>query len=126
MYDIPNSLKGVVNNVIATMPASVNNGAYSYDTIECAFNKRFQKGLCVDTSFDWTRRDDLRNNTASTSPLTQSDPTGNGYDQNVFPTVPNRQLRRQTASPPGCGRGPSSRSSASLGTVSSCSSAAAS
>ncbi|MDE3153606.1 MAG: TonB-dependent receptor [Acidobacteriota bacterium] len=89
--DIPSSLKGVVNNVIATMPAGVQNGAYNYDTIEFAFNKRFQKGLFVDSSFDYTWRDDLRNNTASTSPLTQSDAIGTGYYQNVFPTVPNRQ-----------------------------------
>ncbi len=46
--DIPSSLKGVVNNVIATMPAAVNNGAYNYDTVEFAFNKRFQKGLFLD------------------------------------------------------------------------------
>ena len=70
---------------------SVNNGAYNYDTIELAFNKRFQQGLFLDTSFDWTRRDDLRNNSASNNPLTQSDPISNGYYQNVYPTVANRQ-----------------------------------
>ncbi len=91
VFDVPNSLKGVVNNVITTMPASVNYGAYNYNTIELAFNKRFQKGLFLDTSFDYTRRDDLRNNTASTSPLTQSDPISNAFYLNVYPTVGNRQ-----------------------------------
>jgi len=92
VFDVPGSLKGVVNNAIATMPSSVNNGAYNYDTIEFAFNKRFRKGLFLDSSVDWTRRDDLRANTSSTSPLTQSDPIATGFYLNAFPTVPNRQV----------------------------------
>jgi hypothetical protein len=100
LLDIPASLVGVVNNVIATMPASVNFGAGNYDTVEFAFNKRFSAGLFLDSSFDWTRRDDLRQNTASTSPLTQFDPipTGsngsgnsNSFYFDVNPAVPNRQ-----------------------------------
>ncbi len=91
VFDIPDSLKGVVNNVIATLPDSVQNGAYNYDTIELAFNKRFSAGLFLDSSFDYTYRDDLRRNTASTSPLTQSDVISTLYYQDVFPTVPNRQ-----------------------------------
>ncbi len=92
VYDIPNSLKGVVNNVISTMPASVNNGAENFDTIEVAFNKRFAKGFFLDSSYDWTRSDALVNNSSSTSPLTQSDPVSTGrYFQNVFPGVSNRQ-----------------------------------
>jgi hypothetical protein len=91
VYDIPNSLKGVTDNVIATMPDAVDNGAYNYDTYEFAFNKRFASGFFLDSSFDYTRRDDLRNNTHSTSPLTQSDPIGTGFYFNVFPDVPNRQ-----------------------------------
>jgi hypothetical protein len=92
VYDIPDSLKGQVQNVIATMPGSVDNGAENFDTIELAFNKRFGSGFFIDTSYDWTRRDALMNNTSSTSPLTQSDPISTGqYYQNVYPTVPNRQ-----------------------------------
>ncbi len=92
VYDIPSSLKGVVDTVIATMPNDVENGAYNYDTFELAFNKRFSQGLFLDSSFDYTRRDDLRTNSNSTSALTQSDPIATGYFQNVYPTVPNRQM----------------------------------
>ena len=91
VFDIPTSLKGVVNDVITNMPAAVNGGAGNYDTIELAFNKRFAQGLFLDTSFDWTRRDDLRNNSASNNPLTQADPISTGYYQNVYPSVANRQ-----------------------------------
>jgi hypothetical protein len=91
VYDIPNSLKGVTDNVIATMPDSVDNGAYNYDTFEMAFNKRFSSGLFLDSSFDYTKRNDLRSNSASSSPLTQSDPIGNNFYYEVFPSVPNRQ-----------------------------------
>jgi outer membrane receptor protein involved in Fe transport len=91
LVDIPSSLKGVVNDVIATMPDSVDNGAYTYDTFELAFNKRFAAGLFLDTSFDYTHRDDLRSRSPSGSPLTQSDVIGTAYYQNVNPDVPNRQ-----------------------------------
>jgi hypothetical protein len=92
LYDIPSSVKGVVDNVIATMPDSVNNGAENFDTIEVAFNKRFGSGFFLDSSYDWTRKDALYRNLNSTSPLTQSDPISTGrYYQNVYPTVPNRQ-----------------------------------
>jgi hypothetical protein len=56
-----------------------------------AFNKRFSSGLFLDSSFDYTKRNDLRNNTHSTSPLTQSDPIGTGFYYEVFPDVSNRQ-----------------------------------
>jgi hypothetical protein len=92
VYDIPDALAGQVDNVIMTRPGSVDNGAANYDTVELAFNKRFAKGLFLDSSFDWTRSDDLRNNSSSNSPLTQSDPISTGYYQNVFPTVSNRQV----------------------------------
>src|SRR6185437_10159391 len=92
VYDIPNSLAGVVQDEITTDPASVNFGAANYDTVEVGFNKRFAQGLFLDTSFDWTRRDDLRTNSSSNRPLTQSDTISTGYYQNVFPTVPNRQV----------------------------------
>jgi hypothetical protein len=92
VYDIPDNLAGVVDNVITTYPDSVDRGAANYDTIEVGFNKRFAQGLFFDTSYDWTRRDDLRNNSSSNSPLTQSDPISTGFYQNVYPTVPNRQV----------------------------------
>ncbi len=93
VYDIPASLKGQVANIITNAPG--NNGAYNYDTIEFAFNKRFSKGLFLDSSFDWTRNDDLRRNSASNSPLTQSDPISTDYFQNVYPTTSNRQTTTQ-------------------------------
>lgn len=92
VFDVPASLRGVVNNVIQNLPASSGGGAANYDTFELAFNKRFSTGLFVDTSFDWTRSDDLRNaNSTSNSPLTQADPIGQTYFENPNPAVSNRQ-----------------------------------
>ncbi len=92
VMDIPSSVAGIQDQIIATMPGSVDGGAENFDTFELAFNKRFGSGFFLDTSYDWTRKDALYNNTNSTSPLTQSDPISTGqYYQNVFPTVPGRQ-----------------------------------
>jgi len=92
VYDIPSSLRGVVRNVIRNLPASVDGGAATYDTLELAANKRFASGLFVDASADWTRANDLRNaNSTSNSPLTQADPIGIAYFENTYPTVGNRQ-----------------------------------
>ncbi|HEY7791772.1 MAG TPA: carboxypeptidase regulatory-like domain-containing protein [Vicinamibacterales bacterium] len=90
VYDIPDALSGVVTNLVATMPAEVDNGAENYDTLDVAFNKRFQQGLFLDSSFDYGWRDELRTTSSSNSP-SNTDPIGTGYFQNVFPTVPNRQ-----------------------------------
>ncbi|MDE3153841.1 MAG: TonB-dependent receptor [Acidobacteriota bacterium] len=91
--DVPSSLKGVIHNVISTMPASVNNGAYNFDTIEVAFNKRFKQGLFLDTSYDWTRSDSLKGpGNYSASSTTQGDAIGNGFFINPYPTVSNRQV----------------------------------
>ncbi len=90
VMDIPSALVGQVANLITNVPGG--QGAYNYDTVEFAFNKRFSAGLFLDSSFDWTRRDDLRRNSASNNPLTQSDPVSTDYFQNVYPTVPNRQV----------------------------------
>jgi hypothetical protein len=86
VFDIPPSLRGVVRNVLTNLPG----GRYDYDTIQLAFNKRFTGGLFLQSSFDYQWRNELRLNTASTSPL-NSDPLNVGYFQNVNPTVPNRQ-----------------------------------
>jgi hypothetical protein len=92
VFDIPASLRGVVANVIQNVPAAGDGGAADYDTVELAFNKRFSSGFFVDTSFDLTRSNDLRNaNGASNSPLTQADPIPSSYFENVFPSVSNRQ-----------------------------------
>ncbi|HEY7789616.1 MAG TPA: carboxypeptidase regulatory-like domain-containing protein, partial [Vicinamibacterales bacterium] len=51
VFDVPPGLAGVVNNIIANVPG---NPTFTYDTAEVAFNKRFSKGLFLDTSFDYT------------------------------------------------------------------------
>jgi hypothetical protein len=90
--DLPASLRGVVNNVIDNLPASVDGGAANYDTVELAFNKRVASSLFVDASVDVTRADDLRSaNGASNSPLTQADPISSSYFENVYPEIGNRQ-----------------------------------
>ncbi len=71
--DIPNSLKGVVNNVIMTIPDSLGGSSWTYDTLEFAFNKRFGAGLFLNTNFDYQWRKDIRNPAASNSNLS-SDP----------------------------------------------------
>jgi Carboxypeptidase regulatory-like domain/TonB dependent receptor-like, beta-barrel len=90
VYDIPTSLVGQVQNVVANIPDSVGGGSGNYDTLQFGFNKRFAYGLFVQSSFDYQWRDELRQNTNSTSPL-NSDPLGINYFQNVFPDVSNRQ-----------------------------------
>ena len=90
VYDIPDSLRGQVRNVVAPIPESVGGGNGDYDTIQLGFNKRFGSGLFIQASYDYQWRDELRQNSASNSPL-NSDPLGVNYYQNVFPEVPNRQ-----------------------------------
>ena len=90
VFDIPNALRGQVQNVVANIPESVGGGDYNYDTMQFAFNKRFSRGLFIQSSFDYQWRDELRQNTASNSPL-NSDPLGINYYQNVYPAVSNRQ-----------------------------------
>ncbi len=92
VYDIPASLRGVVNNVTENVPASAGGGAANYDTIELAYNTRLGAALYVDSGIDVTWKDDLRSpaNT-SNSPLTQADPIPAAYFQNVYPAVDARQ-----------------------------------
>ncbi len=90
LMDIPASLKGRVQNVVTNIPDEVGGGSYNYDTMQFAFNKRFSHGLFVQSSFDYQWRDELRQNSASTSPL-NSDPLGIAYFQNANPAVSNRQ-----------------------------------
>ena len=90
LMDIPPALRGQVQNVVTNIPADVGGGDYTYDTIQFAFNKRFRGGLFIQSSVDYQWRDELRANTASTSPL-NSDPMGVGYFQNAYPAVSNRQ-----------------------------------
>ena len=79
-----------MRNVVAPIPESVGGGNGDYDTIQLGFNKRFGSGLFIQASYDYQWRDELRQNSASNSPL-NSDPLGVNYYQNVFPEVPNRQ-----------------------------------
>lgn len=90
LMDIPPSLRGRVQNVVTNIPDDVGGGDYTYDTIELAFNKRFAGGLFIQSSYDYQWRDELRLNTASTSPL-NSDPMNVGYFLNAYPAVSNRQ-----------------------------------
>jgi hypothetical protein len=62
----------------------------NFDTVQFAFNKRFGRGLFIQSSLDYQWRDEKRQNWASTSPL-NSDPLAVAYFQNVYPTVPNQQ-----------------------------------
>jgi hypothetical protein len=90
LFDIPASLRGVVQNQFTNIPDAVGGGSYNYDTFELAFNKRFAGGLFLDSSFDYLRRDELRSNAANASAF-GTDPLGIGYFQNVNPSVSNRQ-----------------------------------
>src|SRR5262249_16338590 len=90
VLDIPDGLRGVTRNVVTNLPERVGGGNYNYDTIQLAFNKRFGGGLFVQSSFDYQWRDELRQNSATNSPLS-SDPLGVAYFQNAYPAVPNRQ-----------------------------------
>jgi hypothetical protein len=92
VYDVPASLRGIVNNVIQNVPASAGGGAANYDTIELAFNARVGGSLYLDSGVDVTWKDDLRSpvNT-SNSPLTQADPIASAYFQNVSPGIDARQ-----------------------------------
>jgi hypothetical protein len=91
VYDIPDSLRGQVRNVIASIPDSVGGGDNNFDTIQFAFIKRLPGGLFVQSSFDYQWRDELRTTAnPSNSPL-DSDPLAINYFQNVFPDVSNRQ-----------------------------------
>ncbi len=90
VFDIPDSLRGQVRNVVANIPDSIGGGDYNYDTVQLSLNKRFSRGLFLQGSFDYQWRDELRQNSASNSPL-NSDPLGINYFQNPNPSVSNRQ-----------------------------------
>jgi Carboxypeptidase regulatory-like domain len=90
VYDIPNSLKGKVSNIINTAPGNASSATFG--TVEVAFTKRFARGLFLDSSFDWTRLNQPYANSASNSSTTQSNPIGAPtYFENIYPTVPNVQ-----------------------------------
>lgn len=92
VYDIPDTLRGVVQNVYSNWPDASNN----YDTVQFGLNKRWPGGFFLQTSFDYQWRDELRGGnggstiSVTTSPL-NTDPLGVGFFQNVRPDVPNRQ-----------------------------------
>jgi hypothetical protein len=95
VFDIPDSLRGVVQNVYTNWP----DANYNYDTLQLGLNKRWPGGLFLQSSFDYQWRDELRGGaggstiSVTTSPL-NTDPLGVGYFQNVRPEVPNRQATR--------------------------------
>ncbi len=91
VFDIPDALRGVVENVYGNWP----DASYDYDTIQVGFNKRWPGGFFLQSSFDYQWRDELRGGTATqgdsrinitTSPL-NTDPLGVGFFQNVRPDV---------------------------------------
>lgn len=91
VFDVPDSLRGVVRNAYTNWPDANNN----YDTIQLGLNKR-AGSLFLQSSFDYQWRDELRGGNGastiavSTDPLI-TDPLGVGFFQNVRPEVPNRQ-----------------------------------
>ncbi|HJR58456.1 MAG TPA: TonB-dependent receptor [Vicinamibacterales bacterium] len=89
LHHIPAGLS--TQNIVATIPDG--EGSYDFDTIQLAFNKRFRRGLFIQSSIDYQWRDELRNaSNPSTSPLV-ADPINTTYYQNAsaFPEVGNRQ-----------------------------------
>ncbi|MEZ5419996.1 MAG: TonB-dependent receptor [Vicinamibacterales bacterium] len=94
VFDIPDSLRGVVNNVVTNIPDTVGGGDDDFDTVSLGLSKRFPGGLFFQSSFDYQWRNELRRgDSASTSPLT-SDPIATGYNANgesYIQTVANRQ-----------------------------------
>ena len=92
VFDIPDSLRGVVQNRYSNWPDANNN----YDTVQFGLNKRWPAGLFLQASLDYQWRDELRGGagastiSVTTSPL-NTDPLGVGFFQNVRPEVPNRQ-----------------------------------
>ncbi|MDE3156258.1 MAG: TonB-dependent receptor [Acidobacteriota bacterium] len=92
VYDVPEALRGVVDNAIANTPASAGGGAADYDTAEVAFNEQIGHEVFLDASYDFTWQNDLRTPVGtSNSPLTQADPIAEGYYENAYPAVSNRQ-----------------------------------
>jgi hypothetical protein len=92
VFDIPDELRGVVQNVYSNWP----DADYNYDTIQLGLNKRWPGGFFLQASFDYQWRDELRGgNGASTIAVTTSplntDPLDVGFFQNVRPDVANRQ-----------------------------------
>ena len=92
VFDIPDALRGVVQNVYGNWP----DASYDYDTIQVGLNKRWPGGFFLQSSFDYQWRDELRGGAgaatidAAADPLL-TDPLGVGFFQNVRPEVSNRQ-----------------------------------
>lgn len=92
VFDIPDNLRGVVQNVYGNWP----DASYTYDTIQLGANKRWPGGFFLQSSFDYQWRDELRGGngaatiSATADPL-QTDPLNVGFFQNVRPEVSNRQ-----------------------------------
>lgn len=92
VFDIPASLRGVVQNVYGNWP----DASYNYDTLQFGLNKRWPGGFFLQSSFDYQWRDELRGGTgaatisAPADPLV-TDPLDVGFFQNVRPEVSNRQ-----------------------------------
>ena len=90
VFDIPNALKGISQNVIMNIPDALGGGSYNYDTLQAAINKRFGQGLFVNAAFDYEWHDDLRSPSTSNDPL-NADPVSIAAFLNPYPTVSNRQ-----------------------------------
>ena len=56
VFDIPDELRGVVQNVYSNWP----DADYNYDTIQLGLNKRWPGGFFLQASFDYQWRDELR------------------------------------------------------------------
>jgi hypothetical protein len=87
-------------NTVTNFP----DGHYRYDTLQFAFNKRFGRGLFLQSSYDYQWRDELKgggglgSSTTTTNTLANpsgsplnSDPITIGFFQNASATISNRQ-----------------------------------
>ena len=90
LLDIPGPI--TPRNQLMNIPDSMGGGNYNYDTLQVAMVKRFSRGLFLNASFDYQRRDDLRSVSTSNDPL-NSDPIGIGTYLNANPNV---SIRQQT------------------------------
>ena len=83
---------------------NVPDGHYKYDTLQFAFNKRFGRGLFIQSSYDYQWRNELKgggglgSSTTTTNTLANpsgsplnSDPISIGFFQNASATISNRQ-----------------------------------
>jgi carboxypeptidase family protein len=91
LNDIPGPI--TPRNQLTNIPDSLGGGNYTYDTLQVALTKRFARGLFLNASADWQKRNDLRSPSTSNDPL-NADPVPIGTYLNANPNVSIRQSTR--------------------------------